>query len=237
MEFGVNATSKTSGEKNACNDLKREIRDAIQYCYNDDAFDQVIHSKSYAEVANGKLRMPQGISPSAPESWYARRRSTLAAAMVFTAPGIPMLLQRQEFLEGIWFRDTVLVDWDQRDEFQGIVRLYRDDLIHGLCGQFTQVYHLNDDRKGIAFHRRDQGGPSDDVVVTNFFRDAQNNYTLGFPAEGSWRLRFNSDWQGYNDDSGNHPSTDAIAVEGNRDGYPGTEHVHWPLLCADFSQE
>lgn len=46
--------------------------------------------------------------------------------MVFTAPGIPMLFQGQEFLEGNYFRDTVPVDWNQRDEFHGIVRLYRD---------------------------------------------------------------------------------------------------------------
>ena len=37
-----------------------------------------------------------------------------------------MLFQGQEFLEGGWFRDTVPLDWDQSDEFRGIVRLYRD---------------------------------------------------------------------------------------------------------------
>ena len=37
-----------------------------------------------------------------------------------------MLFQGQEFLEGNYFRDTVPVDWDQRDEFHGIVRLYCD---------------------------------------------------------------------------------------------------------------
>ena len=37
-----------------------------------------------------------------------------------------MLFQGQEFLEGGWFRDTVPVDWDKREEFRGIVRLYRD---------------------------------------------------------------------------------------------------------------
>jgi 1,4-alpha-glucan branching enzyme len=42
--------------------------------------------------------------------------------MVFTAPGIPMLFQGQEFLEGEWFRDTVPLDWDQSVEFKGIVR-------------------------------------------------------------------------------------------------------------------
>ena len=141
-----------------------------------------------------------------------------------------MLFQGQEFLEGGWFRDTVPVDWDQNDEFHGIVRLYRDliwlrlnreGFTHGLCGQFTQVYHLNDDRKVMAFHRWDQGGPADDVVVVaNFYHEAQNDYVIGFPAPGPWRLRFNSDWHGYNDDFANHPSTDAIAQPGLYDGLP-----------------
>jgi len=102
------------------------IRDALCYRYNDDAFDRVIYSESHDEVANGKQRVPQEIHPDDPKGWYARKRSTLAAAMVFTAPGIPMIFQGQEFLEGGWFRDTVPVDWDQCEEFHGIVRLYRD---------------------------------------------------------------------------------------------------------------
>ncbi len=204
------------------------ISDAITYRYNDDAFDRVIYSESHDEVANGKARVPQEISPDDPKGWYARKRSTLAAAMVFTAPGLPMLFQGQEFLEGGWFRDTVPVDWDQRDEFHGIVRLYRDLIrlrlnregcSRGLCGQFTQVYHLHDDRKVIAFHRWDKGGPADDVVViANFFHEAQVGYVIGFPVAGTWKLRFNSDWQGYSDDFSNHPSTDAIAAPGPCDG-------------------
>ena len=47
-------------------------------------------------------------------------------AALLLMPGTPMLFQGQEFLEGNYFRDTVPVDWDQRDEFHGIVRLYRD---------------------------------------------------------------------------------------------------------------
>jgi len=206
------------------------ISDAISYRYNDDAFDRVIYSESHDEVANGKARVPQEISPDDPKGWYARKRSTLAAAMVFTAPGLPMLFQGQEFLEGGWFRDTVPVDWDQRDEFHGIVRLYRDLIrlrlnregwTRGLCGQSTQVYHLNDERKIIAFHRWDKGGPADDVVVVaSFFHEAQTGHVIGFPAAGIWKLRFNSDWQGYSDDFGNHPSTDALAEPGARDGLP-----------------
>ncbi|MDR3579591.1 MAG: alpha-amylase family glycosyl hydrolase [Oryzomonas sp.] len=206
------------------------IRDAICFRYNDDGFDRVIYSESHDEVANGKERVPQEISPDDPKGWYARKRSTLAAAMVFTAPGIPMLFQGQEFLEGGWFRDTVPVDWDQRDEFHGIVRLYHDlirlrlnrgGFTRGLCGQFTQVYHLHDERKVIAFHRWDKGGPADDVVVVaNFFHEPQDGYVIGFPAEGIWKLRFNSDWQGYSDDFQSHPSTDVVAEPGENDGFP-----------------
>ena len=207
-----------------------DIRDAVCYRYNDDAFKRVIFSESHDAVANGQARVPQEISPDDPGGWYARKRSTLAAAMVFTAPGIPMLFQGQEFLEGGCFRATVPVDWDKNEEFHGIVRMYRDlirlrlnrdGVTRGLRGQHTRVYHLNEERKVIAFHRREQGGPGDDVVVVaNFFHDAQDGYVIGFPAAGTWKLRFNSDWQGYSDDFKNHPSTNVVAEASARDGLP-----------------
>lgn len=223
------------------------IRDAICYRYNDDAFDRIIYSESHDEVANGKERVPQEISPDDPKGWYARKRSTLAAAMVFTAPGIPMLFQGQEFLEGGWFRDTVPVDWDQNDEFHGIVRLYRDlirlrinqgGFTRGLCGQFTQVYHLNDERKVIAFHRWDKGGAADDVVVVaNFSHEPQDGYVIGFPAVGNWELRLNSDWKGYSDDFRDHPSTDIVAEPGETDGLPFYAAVSMgPYSVLIFSQ-
>ena len=217
------------------------VRDAVCYRYNDDAFDRVIYSESHDEVANGKSRVPQEINPEDPKGWYAQKRSTLAAALVFTAPGIPMLFQGQEFLEGEWFRDTVPLDWDQRDEFRGIVRLYRD-LVHlrlnrggftrGLCGQFTQVQHLNEQAKVLAFHRWDQGGAGDDVVVVaNFFGEPREGYQVGFPAPGVWKLRFNSDWQGYSEVFAGHPSFDAVAEPGECDGLP----CHGSLSLGPYS--
>jgi 1,4-alpha-glucan branching enzyme len=154
----------------------------------------------------------------------------MAAVMVFTAPGIPMLFQGQEFLEGEWFRDTVPVDWHQQDEFRGIIRMYRDliklrlneaGFSRGLCGQFTQVYHLNEERKILAFHRWDVGGPADDVVViANFSHEVQEAYSLGFPALGTWKLRFNSDWNGYSELFDGHQSGDITAVEESLDTFP-----------------
>ena len=48
-------------------------------------------------VANGKARVVHHIAPGDPNNYFAQKRSTLAAAMVFTAPGIPMLFQGEEF--------------------------------------------------------------------------------------------------------------------------------------------
>ena len=206
------------------------IRDALAERYNDDAFDRVVYSESHDEVANGRARVPQEVNPKDPKGWYAQKRSTLAAALVFTAPGIPMLFQGQEFLQGEWFRDTAPLDWDQSDDFHGIVRMYRDlirlRLNHdgtsrGLCGQFIQVHHLHDECKVLAYHRWDQGGAADDVVVVaNFLHEPQEHYVIGFPAAGAWKLRFNSDWKGYSDDFEGHPSTDVVAGEGEHDGLP-----------------
>jgi 1,4-alpha-glucan branching enzyme len=213
----------------------QSIREAILYRFNDNAFERVIYSESHDDVANGQSRIPQDVNPEDPTGWFAQKRSTMAAAMVLTAPGIPMLFQGQEFLEGGWFRDSVPVDWDQRDEFRGILRLYKDlirlrlnreGISRGLCGQFTEVFHLNEARKVIAFHRWDQGGPGDDVVViANFLSGFQHNYAVGFPGPGSWKLRFNSNWQGYSDLFDDHLCADVEAVAPSRDGLPWSASV------------
>ncbi len=206
------------------------IRDAICHGFGDNPFARVIYSESHDEVANGQARVPQEIDPQDPTGWYAQKRSTLAAAMVFTAPGIPMLFQGQEFLEGAWFRDSVPLDWDQNQQFHGIVLLYRDLIAlrlnrtgqtRGLAGQNTDVYHLDDANKVLAMHRWHAGGPGDDVVVVaNFMDTAQENYVVGFPAEGAWTLRFNSDWSGYSEAFEGYPSGDALALPGEYDGMP-----------------
>ena len=198
--------------------------------YNGAAFQRVIYSESHDEVANGKARVPQEISPEDPQGFYAQKRSTLAAALVFTAPGVPMLFQGQEFLQGMWFRDDVPLDWHQRAEYHGILRLYRD-LIHlrldrggvtrGLTGQHVQVYHANDQDNVIVFRRWEAGGPGDEVVVVaNFAGAAKENYRVGFPAEGTWRLRFNSDAKVYSDDFSDFAAGDVQAAAEGYDGMP-----------------
>ena len=92
---------------------------ALEARYNDDAFQRVVYTESHDEVANGRARVPYEVDPEDPTGWYAQKRSTLGAALVFTAPGIPMIFQGQEFLQGEWFRDDVPLDWDQNTDFGG----------------------------------------------------------------------------------------------------------------------
>ncbi len=203
---------------------------AILSSYNRDAFERVIYTESHDEVANGQARVPQEIWPDNPGSYFSKKRSTLGAALVFTSPGIPMIFQGQEFLEDEWFRDTDPIDWSKLDTYSGIVQLYRDlirlrrnwfDNTCGLRGQHVNLYHINDYDKVIAFHRWEQGGPGDDVVVAaNFSNRGYPSYNLGFPGEGLWRVRFNSDWRGYSEDFGDQLSLDTHANQGARDGLP-----------------
>ena len=86
----------------------------------------MIYTESHDEVANGHARVPEEIWPGNAGSWFSRKRSTLGAALVFTAPGIPMIFQGQEFLEDKYFRDDVPLDWTKLTTYAGIHLLYRD---------------------------------------------------------------------------------------------------------------
>ena len=235
------------------------VRGALEGRYNGDPFQRVIYSESHDEVANGKARVASEIDPHDPDSWFAQKRTTLAAALVLTAPGIPMLFQGQEFLEDGWFQDSVPLDWDKSEEFSGLVRMYRD-LIHlrlnrsgctrGLTGSGLNTFHQNQADNVIAYHRWHQGGPGDDVVVVvNLSHLAHENYRLGFPSPGTWRLRLNSDWNGYSRAFGNQASSDVIAGAersdqpqganaAQRDGFPAVGTISiGPYSVLVFSQD
>ncbi len=212
------------------------VKNAILCRYNGDPIRRVVYSESHDEVANGRARVPQEIDPNGASNWFAQKRSTLAAALVLTSPGIPMLFQGQEFVEGEWFRDTVPLHWEQTETFRGIVRMYRD-LIHlrlnkkgsskGLTGPNVAATHVNDDSNLIAFRRWQDGGPNDEVVVVaNFHRDPRENYSLGFSQPGTWKLIFNSDWKGYSEQFQGYASADVTAVAGEYDGLPNRAKVN-----------
>jgi len=109
-----------------------------------------------------------------------------------------------------------------------LIRLRRNwfNQTRGLRGQHINVHHVNNTDKVIGFHRWKNGGPGDDVmVVANFGNRGYDSYTLGFPRAGMWRVRFNSDWQGYSGDFGNQLGYDTMAGPGSQDQMPCRANV------------
>jgi 1,4-alpha-glucan branching enzyme len=204
------------------------IAGAVEHTYNGDPLQRVIYTEDHDEVANGKARIPQMISPMDPGSLVARKRSTLGAAVTLTSPGIPMLFMGQEFLEDGSFADTHPLDWSKTATYAGILTMYRDLIrlrrnvdgtTRGLSGSHVRVFHINDVAKVVAYQRWDVGGPADDVVVlANFSATRFNVYTIGLPRSGTWSVRFNSDAIRYSSDFGGAPSTDVSTRPAARDG-------------------
>jgi 1,4-alpha-glucan branching enzyme len=137
------------------------------------------------------------------------KRSTMAAAILFCAPGIPMILAGQELYEiyGSEWPIPPPIDWSRKQSYSGICQLY-SDLIKlrknsghstaGLTSPNFRIFHENHFEKVMAFHRYLRFGPSDDtIVVVNASSNIKNGYRLGIPRPGRWFNRCNTDDQRY----------------------------------------
>lgn len=199
--------------------------------FNSDSLQRIIYTESHDEVADGKARVPFEIDPADADGWFARKRSTLGACLVFTAPGIPMIFQGQEFLQDEWFRDNDPLDWKFTRTHKGITRLYHD-LIHlrkncagttpGLTGSTIIIHHINNHDKVLAFLRGEHEAADDFVAVAaNFANQSWDDYVIGLPCPGPWKVRFNSDNTHYgNDFEGESGLGQVTAVPGEYDGLP-----------------
>lgn len=206
------------------------VKTAIEAALGDDPFDRIIFTESHDEDANGQARVPEEIAPGDAESWYPKKRSTLGAGIVATAPGVPMIFQGQELLEARFFHEKDPVDWSRVESQRGILQMYTDlfrlrrnwqNTTAGLTGPNVQVYHANNADNVVVFHRWKDGGPGDSVVVlASFSKQGRTDYSVGFPAGGLWQVRFNSDWQGYDPQFGQQDVFAVEAVEGEYDGMP-----------------
>jgi 1,4-alpha-glucan branching enzyme len=80
-------------------------------------------------------------------------------------------------------------------------------------GAHINVFHVNEEEKLLAFHRWQEGGLGDDViVVANFANQAQDSYSIGLPRAGVWQVRLNSDDQMYDASFGNHVCLPVVAA-------------------------
>ena len=171
---------------------------------------------------NGGIRLVTAVDPVTPNSYRARKLSTLGAIVTLTSPGVPMIFQGQEMLENQQFSSTRLVDWTKTNTYSGIVQLYRDligarrDLkgyTPGLEGDQCSILWSDNSGKLVAFHRWNSAAPSQDaVVIANFANVNYGTYTLNFPSAGTWYVHFNSDSTNYSSDFGNNGSTVVTAT-------------------------
>jgi 1,4-alpha-glucan branching enzyme len=153
-------------------------------------------------------RVPSLADPSNHWSWYARSRSRVGLGLILTAPSIPMVFMGQEFLEDKqwsdnpeFFQDT-LIWWDgvqagQKPmvDFlrftQELIALRRR--LPGLRGGGTNVFHIHNGNRVLAFQRWVEGVGRDVVVVASLNESTFYGYQLGFPGGDRWLEVFNSD--------------------------------------------
>jgi 1,4-alpha-glucan branching enzyme len=127
------------------------------------------------------------------------------------------------------------VDWGLRHRHAGLLRLHRDlislrrnvaDVSRGLRGPHVTVHHLDEGKRVLGYFRWQDGGPRDDVVVVaNFSAVPMPAYRVGVPRAGRWRVRFNSDWSGYDPEFETVGAVDADATPERRDGLSHTLEV------------
>ncbi len=225
----------------AANDENRNVgavKTSIERKIGENAFGRVIYSENHDKVghpndlADGRpqIRLPALIDDGNHESVFAKKRSTLAAAVVLTSPGIPMIFQGQEMLDDRtfdFFKATPM-DWKRPIRLKGIVSIYRDLIAlrrnlagktGGLASENVNVFHIDEQNKILAFHRFGNGGAGDDVViVVNLSNLDVHPLNIGFPRPGKWIVRFNSGAAAYDPEFKNGDSFDTTANPGQKDG-------------------
>ncbi len=222
----------------AQNDEERDMEkaaDALQRTYSSDIFKRVIYTESHDEVSNGKARIAEEIAHEDVDNWFSKKRSALGIGMVLTSPGIPMIFQGHELLEDKWFSDDDPIDWSREEKFKGFFKLHQDLIAlrtnyhgttNGLSGQHTTLIRVDQEKKLLAFVRFADLKPKDStVVILNFSNNSYEDYDFGFPDAGLWKLRFNSDWNGYDPEFGQVHTTDTEATASEMDSLPYSAKV------------
>ena len=223
----------------AANDDARNIsavRDALLGNYNGDAMQRLLYIESHDTAGNDGQRLPVRIDAQDPTSYAARKRAMLAAGVLLTAPGVPMLFMGQEMLEDTKFvPQPAPLDWAKANEnasvrafYKDMIRLRRDldGVSGGLGGKNVAVTHMNElpGNKVIVYRRWGKAG-DDVMVVVNFGAKKYVRYDVGVPAAGTWQARVDSDATKYGADFGSATPTAVSVTATPRDGLPATAAI------------
>lgn len=214
------------------------IRYELEHSYNGNAFEKIIFSDSHDTAANGSVRLNDAAAPKDPTSLPARQKSLLAASLMLTAPGIPMLLQGAEFLQEGAFNDWQALEWENYEKHGDftlahahLAALRRNQYGNsaGLLGQYTEIIHQDDTNHVIAFRRWSDEPKSSVFVLANFSDVAFHDYHLPLPSAGAWEVRFNSTWKGYSKD---FPESTISTITADDSGHASIALAPYMVLIA-----
>ena len=209
-------------------DSLKRLADAINYTRFGDICSRVVFAET-REWLKPHKRLAELLRNCSGQA-EIESRCILAAAVVLTSPGIPMLLQGQEYAS-----NTHPMDWNERDRRKDVVELFtqlvklRRDLppstTGGLKGHRVFVEpDLDDDTKVLTVHRWNEPRPPQatwghEVMVVLNFDDKPNQYLAVAPAEGEWFIRFS------------HPASTVQYATAARDG---SGRIRMPIEVGPF---
>jgi 1,4-alpha-glucan branching enzyme len=202
-----------------------------------------LHDTNYVESHNELLgpnsrliEKIDGNSTGAPPSLTAVKKTTLAATILFTTPGVPLVYQGDEFFDYSTFDYKTPLNWSNETTYSGIQTLYQK-LIAARVNYFTNTPGLSDPNVNffhddttndvVAWDRYNSSAPcTDDVVIVANLNssDINNNpanYQVGLPCSGTWRVTFNGDSTAYDSGFGNVGLTEGSTFSAQSKPYDG----------------
>ena len=224
-DFAYNLINEVTRTSDAGRDMN-----AVASAIGGSGFFRVLFSETHDLVGDlngeGNQRLPKRIDSATPDSYWARKRSLLAAAAACTSPGMPMLFMGQELLEVAQFSSSRPLDWSRTNTYPGVLRFYQDlvqlrrnldGVSPGLTGPNLTWHAVRNDApwKFLAFHR--WGAAADDqvMVIMNFTSTPIPSYFINtWPADGPWYVNLNSDSTNYSADFGNYGSKQVLVSAG-----------------------
>ena len=149
---------------------------------------------------SGGQRFVKNIDTSAPyDDVYAKGRMKLAMGLLLTAPGVPVFLQGDEWLEDTDFGTDAVnrIDWSKKTTYRGIFDYHqrlitlRRTLAPLRASAPVLVYKVDDTNNILAFRRTAANG--DPIIVVAYFGNTPlTNVRIGVPESGGWLELANS---------------------------------------------
>jgi 1,4-alpha-glucan branching enzyme len=206
-----------------------QIVSGMKSVYNSDPSQGILYYESHNEIGSSSNgRLISQVDSANPTSRLAQKKSALAAALLLTTPGIPMIFQGNEMMDTSLNDYKTPVNWSTDvASYSGMRQLYTDLAAlrtnqtyrsAGLTDSSINLYQQDSANNVLVYDRysASQPGIDDVVVVANLSSTVFNGsslYTVCLPFAGTWNVLFNSDSTSYSSQFGGvGPSGSVTAV-------------------------